>query len=287
MSGKNNSHSASTTTSTPPETSSSNGLPVLNADRLKLLYSTMLQCRQLEPRASQRRSRNASPLALLVGCALNLEPEDFIVPGPYQAVAAFLQRTLHPHESAAGSRRSKRTKSSEEDFATLNLITGPTKESRLSVGLGVAVANKRQKNRSVTLAFVADQAMSVKMANEALSFAAAHKLPIVYIVENARSANGRGTKTHTQEVPTITVDGNDAVAVYRVSQESIRRAREGYGPAVIEARTLNSSQRSANSSESDPLGFMENYLKRKQLWSDNWKKKLSKNSRSSSRSRSR
>jgi acetoin:2,6-dichlorophenolindophenol oxidoreductase subunit alpha len=35
-------------------------------------------------------------------------------------------------------------------------------------------------------------------------------------------------------VPGIAVDGNDAVAIYRVSQESIGRARTGDGAAVME-----------------------------------------------------
>jgi pyruvate dehydrogenase E1 component alpha subunit len=288
MAAKNNSQSASTTTTTPPDNSSSNGLPALNAERLKLLYSTMWQCRQVEARNSKRRDRNASPLALLVGCAMNLQPEDFIVPGRHEALAEYLQRTLYSQDSAvANTRRSKRAKPSLEDSASLNLVSSPSKESQLSVGLGVAVANKTQKNKSVTLAFAGDEAVSGKIANEALSFAAAHKLPIVYIVESGAPLDGRATKTHTQGVPTITVDGNDVVAVYRVSQESIRRAREGYGPAVIEARTLDSSQRSANGSDSDPLSFMENYLKQKKLWSDDWKKNLSKNSRSHSSKRSR
>ena len=37
--------------------------------------------------------------------------------------------------------------------------------------------------------------------------------------------------------PGITVDGNDIVAVWRVTQESIHRARSGAGPTLIECRT--------------------------------------------------
>jgi pyruvate dehydrogenase E1 component alpha subunit len=34
-------------------------------------------------------------------------------------------------------------------------------------------------------------------------------------------------------MPTIPVDANDAIAIYRVAQESIRRARQGGGPTLI------------------------------------------------------
>ena len=39
-------------------------------------------------------------------------------------------------------------------------------------------------------------------------------------------------------VPGVVVDGQDALAVYRVVAEAVARARAGEGPTLIEARTL-------------------------------------------------
>ncbi len=63
------------------------------------------------------------------------------------------------------------------------------------------------------------------------------------------------------QVPGITVDGNDVVAVYRVAEESVRRAREGHGPTLIDCKI---------DPARDPLTFMEGYLKKRDLWSAKW-----------------
>ncbi|HEY5030273.1 MAG TPA: thiamine pyrophosphate-dependent enzyme, partial [Candidatus Angelobacter sp.] len=69
---------------------------------------------------------------------------------------------------------------------------------------------------------------------------------------------------------------------FRVAQEAIRRAREGHGPAVIECLTSRSSAPSKNDAEQgsarftapDPLTFMEQYLRRRDLWSDEWSQSI-------------
>jgi TPP-dependent pyruvate/acetoin dehydrogenase alpha subunit len=65
------------------------------------------------------------------------------------------------------------------------------------------------------------------------------------------------------------------VGVFRVTQEAIRRAREGHGPAVIECLTARSSandtaRTSAQYLAQDPISFMEQYLRRRDLWSAEW-----------------
>ena len=52
-------------------------------------------------------------------------------------------------------------------------------------------------------------------------------------------------------IPGITVDGNDVVAVYRVAQEAIHRARIGDGPTLIEGKTY----RWYGHSEIDPAKY--------------------------------
>jgi pyruvate dehydrogenase E1 component alpha subunit len=87
------------------------------------------------------------------------------------------------------------------------------------------------------------------------------------------------------------VDSSDTVAIYRVSFEAIRRAREGHGPTLIlcipcrhdaektaaaQPRHSTDSRRSSNLrwKPHDPVLFMENYLRQKGLWSDQWHKSL-------------
>jgi pyruvate dehydrogenase E1 component alpha subunit len=78
--------------------------------------------------------------------------------------------------------------------------------------------------------------------------AAIWKLPVIYFCENngyavttsvekshgqpdiARRADGYG-------IPGVIVDGQDAEAVYEVTQQAVDRARAGEGPTLIEAKT--------------------------------------------------
>ena len=57
--------------------------------------------------------------------------------------------------------------------------------------------------------------------------------------------------------PEYVADAGDVVAVWRVAQESIYRARNGSGPTLIDCRKL---------TPQDPLAHMEHYMrKRKRL----------------------
>jgi len=83
--------------------------------------------------------------------------------------------------------------------------------------------------------------------HEGLNFAAIHKLPFVFVVENngyaisvpaamqvsvadvAERASGYG-------IPGIVVDGSDVLACYVAARDAVARARAGKGPTLIEAK---------------------------------------------------
>ena len=80
-------------------------------------------------------------------------------------------------------------------------------------------------------------------------------------------------------------DGNDLVAVWRVTQESIHRARTGAGPTLIECCTwrwhAETDGPSGNGGpppnksnhvrwQHDPLHHMEHYMKKRNLWNQAW-----------------
>ena len=65
--------------------------------------------------------------------------------------------------------------------------------------------------------------------------------------------------------PGVIVDGQDVVAVWRVAQESIHRARNGGGATLIDCRM---------EAERDPLAHMEHYLRKRSLWDEEWRKQV-------------
>jgi TPP-dependent pyruvate/acetoin dehydrogenase alpha subunit len=92
------------------------------------------------------------------------------------------------------------------------------------------------------------------------------RLPVVYVTRTLESRGARGaSELQARGIPRIAVDGSDVVAIYRVCQEALRRAREGTGPTVVDCHFMGSS---------DPVAFMESFLNRYGMWSPAWKQQL-------------
>jgi pyruvate dehydrogenase E1 component alpha subunit len=163
--------------------------------------------------------------------------------------------------------------------------------ARLNISTGVALVYKMQKRPGVVVAFSGNDSMALASWQEAMDFAVANKLPIVHVVQDdlgGESANPQGrssadTSADDIGMPTLIVDGNDVVAVYRVAQEAIRRAREDHGPTLIACKTHRwpgysgiapAQHRPPSGKPDDPISRMEAYLAQKGLWSEPWKQKL-------------
>jgi pyruvate dehydrogenase E1 component alpha subunit len=68
--------------------------------------------------------------------------------------------------------------------------------------------------------------------------------------------------------PGVTVDGDDAVAVYRVATEAMAHARRGSGPTLIECKpwVLSGEPSTRRRAAGNPIPRMEEYLNRKGLF---------------------
>jgi pyruvate dehydrogenase E1 component alpha subunit len=62
------------------------------------------------------------------------------------------------------------------------------------------------------------------------------------------------------KLPTLTVDGEDAVAVYRVMQESVLRARQGGGPAVLWAVMTPARSLATMPASCQPIARLRSYV---------------------------
>jgi 2-oxoisovalerate dehydrogenase E1 component alpha subunit len=85
--------------------------------------------------------------------------------------------------------------------------------------------------------------------HEGLNFAAIHKLPFVFVVENngyaisvplARQVAGSSVADRAAGygIPGVTVDGADVLACYAAARDAVARARAGEGPTLIEAKVM-------------------------------------------------
>nr|YP_009541749.1 pyruvate dehydrogenase E1 component alpha subunit [Synarthrophyton chejuense]AYR05758.1 pyruvate dehydrogenase E1 component alpha subunit [Synarthrophyton chejuense] len=109
------------------------------------------------------------------------------------------------------------------------------------------VLNSKEKIQ-VTAAFFGDGTSNNGQFFECLNMAVLWKLPIIFVVENNQWAIGMAHHRSTSRpeiykkaevfgMPGIEVDGMDVLAIKKVTEKAVHRARSGEGPTLIEALT--------------------------------------------------
>jgi pyruvate dehydrogenase E1 component alpha subunit len=117
------------------------------------------------------------------------------------------------------------------------------------IAVGVAMARKLTGANEAVMAFCGDGATSTGLWHESLNMAAVFQTPNVFVVENNHYAYSTPTsrqfrvariadRAAAYQIPGVTVDGNDVLAVYEAAEEAVLRARNGGGPGLIEAVTM-------------------------------------------------
>jgi 2-oxoisovalerate dehydrogenase E1 component alpha subunit len=119
--------------------------------------------------------------------------------------------------------------------------------TQLLHAVGIALAAKIRKTGQVAMTSMGEGSSNQGDVHEGLNFAAIHKLPFIFVVENngyaisvpaamevatpnvADRASGYG-------IPGVVVDGADVLACYAVARTAVDRARAGEGPTLIEAK---------------------------------------------------
>jgi len=136
----------------------------------------------------------------------------------------------------------------------------------LGLAAGVALGFKLHPHQNVVVVMTDAGALDAGSAHEALTSAAAEKLPLVVVVDCSDARSGLEARAAAYGIPAIAVDGSDAVAVYRVSREAINRARSGRGPSLLECQAI--------ASDLDTITRMEHYLEKHGWWTPEWKRQL-------------
>jgi pyruvate dehydrogenase E1 component alpha subunit len=119
----------------------------------------------------------------------------------------------------------------------------------IPIATGAALALKLKGNHHVVACFFSDGAANNGVFHESLNMAAVYKLPVLYILENNQYAvstpvsssskvDELSIRAQSYGMPGITVDGNDALAIFEAMDEPIQNARMGGGPTLIECVTF-------------------------------------------------
>jgi TPP-dependent pyruvate/acetoin dehydrogenase alpha subunit len=114
--------------------------------------------------------------------------------------------------------------------------------------VGAALSAKVRKTTQVAASFFGEGAASIGAIHEAMNLAAIWKLPVVFVCENngyaqstpveyAVSVPRIADRAAAYSMPGITVDGQDAIAVWEAARAAVERARAGQGPSLVECMT--------------------------------------------------
>ncbi|MBA3811097.1 MAG: pyruvate dehydrogenase (acetyl-transferring) E1 component subunit alpha [Caulobacteraceae bacterium] len=235
------------------------------ADKAVLLdfYRAMLLIRRFEERAGQLYGMGLiggfchlyiGQEAIAVGMQAVKKPGDQVITG-YREHGHMLAAGMDPRSvmaeltgRAAGASRGKGGSmhmfSTEAEFFGGHGIVG----AQVSLGTGLALANRYQDNGAVAFVYFGDGAANQGQVYESFNMAALWRLPVVYVIENNQYAMGTSIDRSSSQtflyrrgasfdIAGAEVDGMDILAVREAGLKAAEHARSGKGPFILEMET--------------------------------------------------
>ena len=206
--------------------------------------------------------------AVVVGMQMALKPGDQVITGyrdhghmlacGMDAKGVMAELTGRRGGYSKGKGGSMHMFSIEKNFFGGHGIVG----AQVSLGTGLAFANRYRGNDFVSIAYFGDGASNQGQVYESFNMAELWKLPVIYVIENNRYAMGTSVNRASAQtdfskrgvsfnIPGEQVDGMDVRAVKAAGDEAVAWCRAGKGPYILEMQTY----RYRGHSMSDPAKY--------------------------------
>ena len=126
--------------------------------------------------------------------------------------------------------------------------TVPIVGATIPIATGAGLASKMSGKGELAVSFFGDGSAEEGVLHESLNLAAIKKLPVIYVCENnlfsshlhislRQPADSIARFADAHCIPSISLDGNDVVALHEAMNTATQMCRQGNGPVFIEAVT--------------------------------------------------
>ncbi len=237
--------------------------------------------------------------AAIVGSAMAMEPDDWIVP-QYREPGAALVRGMplkellcqlmgNAEDPVKGRQMPCHYVYRKGNYLSISSPVG----TQLPHAVGIGWAMKLRGEKTAVLVFFGDGATSTSDFHAAMNFAGVFRTPTVFLCNNNQwaislpvahqtAAATLAQKANAYGFDGVRVDGMDALAVYAATRNAAQAARAGLGPTLVEAVTYRLGPHSSSDDPSryreeaevafwrarDPIARFRRYLERAGRWDE-------------------
>ena len=279
-------------------------MPPLPDSEIRRMYETLILARTFDKRALslQREGRLGTYASILgqeasqVGSALALERSDWVFPSFRETgVCIALGYPMHMlFQYWLGDERGLRTPDDMNVFP-ISIPVG----THIPHAVGVAFAARYRGDRIAAVAYFGDGGTSKGDFHEGFNMAGVFKVPAIFICQNNQWAisvpreRQSASKTLAQKAfaygfEGIQVDGNDILAVYKVTKYALEKAKQGKGPTFLECFTYRISHHTTADDATryrqeeeverwklkDPVLRLQLFMRGKGLWDDRYRQEV-------------
>jgi 2-oxoisovalerate dehydrogenase E1 component alpha subunit len=235
--------------------------------------------------------------ATILGSAAALREQDWLFPC-YREFGALLWRGMplqryldnmygNANDPVKGRQMPDHYSGRPYNFGSVSSPIG----TQITQAVGFAWAAKLRKEDLVALVYFGDGATSSNEFHNGANFAGVFKTPSVFVcrnngwaisvpVERQTASRTFAQKAFAYGIHPVRVDGNDLLAVWKVTRDAVARAAKGEGTTLIEAVTYRLSGHSTSDDpkayrkeqemleerKKDPIPRFRAYVERKKLW---------------------
>ena len=253
--------------------------PGLSLEQRRALYKAMVRTRILDDRLEKLQRQGQIPFhvgslgeeAAIIASAAALRDQDWIVPC-YREIGALLWRGYpmqkyvdhmfgNDNDPARGRQMPDHSFSREHRYLAVSAPIG----TQIPHAVGLAMAAKKRGLDELAAVFFGDGATSSNDFHAAMNFAGVFRAPVVFLcrnngyaislpVEQQSASDTLADKAVGYGMPSMRIDGNDALAVWQGVREAVARAARGEGPTFVELLTY---RLGGHSTSDDPRLYRE------------------------------